>query len=601
MDRNSAIGLTLIAVLLLLYFNFFSPAPKQEVPKPARITATDTVTSSKDTLQVAATAVDSSLVRQYGQLSSYLTGTEEVVKIENSDLAITFSNKGKIKEVELKKFKTYSQKPLYLITAASNQFALKAQYEGKDIDLYRLYYQHQNERHGDTTVISYTAKISESAYLRHVYTIPPSGYQVGYQLEAKGVTGLNSEQLTYLWNDQIPLQEKDIADSRARTNVNYYTTAGSFEDLSESAKDLETETMATPVKWVAIRQKFFISSIIAKNSFSGGEVSMVVANEFDSSTVKDATVKLFIPKQDVASGKAQFNYFFGPNDYTVVKEVTDGFSRNLPLGWPPVIWVNKFLIIPIFSFLEQFISNYGIIIILLVLIVKLMLSPLSYKSYIGMAKMKLLKPELDLIKEKYGDNMTQIQAEQMKLYQQVGVSPFSGCIPLLLQMPILFAMFYFFPFSIELRQEHFLWAEDLSTYDSIMTLPFTIPFYGSHVSLFVLLMTATTLITTWQNNQISTVQGPMKSMGYIMPVIFMFVLNKFSAGLSFYYFVSNLVTFIQQTVIKRFVDEDKIKTVMDEHRKKMESGAPGTGTKSKFMSKLQEAMKASEENKKKKK
>ena len=180
-----------------------------------------------------------------------------------------------------------------------------------------------------------------------------------------------------------------------------------------------------------------------------------------------------------------------------------------------------------------------ITIILLVLFIKLLLTPLSYSSYMGMAKMKLLKPELDAIKEKNGDNAAQTQQDQLKLYQQAGVNPFSGCIPLLLQMPILFAMFYFFPVSIQLRQQHFLWAEDLSTYDSILDLPFKIPFYGDHVSLFVLLMTASTLVYQWQNNQISSVQGPMKSMGYFMPVIFMFVLNNFSAGLSFYYFVSS--------------------------------------------------------------
>ena len=283
----------------------------------------------------------------------------------------------------------------------------------------------------------------------------------------------------------------------------------------------------------------------------------------------------------------------------MLSEVTDGFSRNLYLGWPPVIWVNKFVIIPIFHFLEKFVSNYGIIIMILVIIIKLILTPLSYSSYLGMAKMRLLKPELDVIKEKNADNPTQAQQEQMKLYQEAGVNPFSGCIPLLLQMPILFAMFYFFPVSVELRQQPFLWADDLSTYDSIISLPFSIPFgYGDHVSLFVLLMTASTLVYTWQNNQISSVTGPMKSMSYIMPVIFMFVLNSFSAGLSFYYFVTNLVTFAQQAIIKRFVDEDKIKAVMDEHKKK---AATGTGTKSKFMTKLGEAMKANEEARKKKK
>jgi YidC/Oxa1 family membrane protein insertase len=275
--------------------------------------------------------------------------------------------------------------------------------------------------------------------------------------------------------------------------------------------------------------------------------------------------------------------------------VTTGFEENLSLGWPPMSWINRFVIIPVFHFLQKYLTNYGLIIILLVLMVKIILLPLSYSSYLGMAKMKLLKPEMDAIKEKNGDNMAQSQQDTMKLYKQAGVNPFSGCIPLILQMPILFAMFYFFPISIDLRQKSFLWAEDLSTYDSILNLPFTIPFYGAHVSLFVLLMTVSTLIYTWQNNQISSVAGPMKSMSYIMPIVLVFVLNSFSAGLSFYYFVSNLITFAQQAIIKRFVDEDKIKAIMEENKKK---AATGTGKKSKFMTKLEEAMKASEEARK---
>jgi YidC/Oxa1 family membrane protein insertase len=214
-----------------------------------------------------------------------------------------------------------------------------------------------------------------------------------------------------------------------------------------------------------------------------------------------------------------------------------------------------------------------------------------------MAKMKVLKPDLDIIKEKHGDDMTKVQQEQLKLYQQVGVNPISGCVPVLMQMPILFAMFYLFPASIELRQQPFLWAEDLSTYDSLITLPFVIPFgVGNHISLFTLLMTVSTLIYTWQNNQLSSVTGPMKSMSYIMPVIFFFVLNSFSAGLTFYYFVSNLVTFAQQAIIRRFVDDKKIRLILEENRKK---NAAGGGKKSKFMSRLEDAMKASEEARKK--
>ncbi|PTB90872.1 membrane protein insertase YidC, partial [Marivirga lumbricoides] len=242
-------------------------------------------------------------------------------------------------------------------------------------------------------------------------------------------------------------------------------------------------------------------------------------------------------------------------------------EENIYLGWFPISLVNKYIIINVFHVLEKFISNYGIIIIILVFLIKLALSPLSYKSYVSMAKTKVLKPQLDEIKEKHGGDMQKAQAEQMQLYQKVGVNPLSGCIPLLLQMPILFAMFYFFPSSIELRQESFLWATDLSSYDSIATLPFTIPFYGDHVSLFTILMTLSTLLITWSQGQVSSVQGPMKNIQYIMPIVFMFVLNNFAAALSFYYFVANIITFGQQTLIRRMIDEDKIKAILEENKK----------------------------------
>ena len=599
MDRNSAIGLTIIAVLLLIYFNYFSPTP----PPPAEESASELVladsaigtapiATAPSTVQAAS---DSSLIKQYGNLSSLMTGTEKTTVIENNELLVTLTNQGgTFKEIQLKKFKTYYQEPLYLVTPSSNKFSLLALYEGKEIDLYKLYYQTETRKKGDSTLVIYSAHLGEKATIRHTYSIPPTGYEIRYRLEAPGVTNLSGDVLSFQWIDQIPVQEKDLLDSRRKTTVTYYTLNDGFDDLDEASTDAESEALIDPIKWVSIKQKFFINAIIANKSFSGGEVRTNVPA--DTAVVKMASMKLFIPRQDITNGPADFRFYFGPNKYSILGSVTEGFSKNLNIGWPPIVWVNKYLIIPIFKFLEQYISNYGIIIMILVLIVKLILSPLSYKSYLGMAKMKLLKPEQDLLKEKYGDDMTKIQQEQMKLYQQAGVNPFSGCIPLLLQMPILFAMFYFFPVSIELRQASFLWAEDLSTYDSIINLPFTIPFYGAHVSLFVLLMTASTMIYTWQNNQISSVTGPMKTMSLFMPLIFMFVLNSFAAGLSFYYFISNLVTFAQQAIIKRFVDEDKIKAVMEDHKKKM---LAGDGKKSKFMTKLQEAMKASEEARKK--
>lgn len=595
MDRNSAIGLTLIAVLLLIYFNFLAPTPQPETAQPAQVTAETPEGSIKlDSLSQSNT-VDSTVMQQYGSLSSFLSGNEESTTIENNDLKIALSNRGYLKEIQLKNFKTYSQEPLYLAHGGNNTFSLVASYEGKEIDLYKLYYQVESSKKADTTLIILSAKTGESSFIKHVYSIPPTGYQIGYEIQTSGIS-LNGKNLTYRWNNKVALQEKALEDSRNKTTINYYDVNGDFDGLTETSSDLESDALANPIKWVAIRQKFFISSIIAKNSFSGGEVK-TFANLNDSSVVKDANVELFIPAEDLASKKASFHYYFGPSDYDILPDVTEGFSKNLSLGWPPMLWITKYVLIPVFKFLERFFSNYGVIIMLLVLFVKLVLLPLSYKSYLGMAKMKLLKPELDLIKEKNGDNMAQNQQDQMKLYQQAGVNPFSGCIPLLLQMPILFAMFWFFPVAIQLRQQPFLWAEDLSAYDSIATLPFTIPFYGDHVSLFVILMTGASLLSVWQNNQLSSVQGPMKSMQYVMPVIFMFVLNSFSAGLSFYYFFSTIVTFAQQAIIKRFVDEDKIMAVMEDHKKKMLAGG-GTGKKSNFMSKLEQAMKASEEARK---
>src|SRR5690606_31297925 len=427
--------------------------------------------------------------------------------------------------------------------------------------------------------------------LAHRYTIPDRGYRIRYELiNNRFADAITGDQLTFRWDHTMFPTEKDLTDTRNNTTINYYSEIDGFDHLSERSDD--SETLSDPIQWIAIKQKYFLASLIADKAFHNSVLS-ITSNPEDTSIVEKASVQLGIPKADLATGAARFTYYLGPNDYQEIGKVAEKFSRNVYLGFAPVYWVNKFVIFPVFHFLTLHIGNYGLIIIVLVLLLKLVLAPLSYRSYLSMAKMKVLKPELDEIKAKHGDDMTKIQQEQLKLYQQVGVNPISGCIPVLLQMPILFAMFYLFPASIELRQQPFLWAEDLSTYDSVINLPFAIPFgVGDHISLFTLIMTVSTLIYTWQNNQLSSVQGPMKSMSYIMPLIFFFVLNSFSAGLTFYYFVSNLVTFGQQAFIRRFVDDEKIKKILEENRRRI---AAGGGKKSRFMSKIQEAMKASEE------
>jgi YidC/Oxa1 family membrane protein insertase len=591
MDRNSAIGLTLIAALLLVYFYWFAPQPQ-----PEQKTSTVQTDSTKQSRVDAPVQSDSVLALSYGNLSAVAKGDEAFTVVETEDLKIAFSNKGGIiNQLELKHYKTYSQKPLMLVTPRTNTFSLKTTYQGKEIDLYSLFYNVTQTKSSDTTVVSFAIKLEDGSSLTQTYKIPSKGYEIAYTIQQTGLDqSLTGDNLVLGWTDIIKPTEKDLQETRIHTTVTYYSAEEGYDALSERSTDTETDVLSQKLKWVGIKQNFFVSSIIGKNTaFSGGEVRSDI-NTSDTSVVKQANLKLNIPKAALAKG-ADFKYYFGPNDYQIIGNVAPDFQRNVNLGWPPVSWINKYVIFPVFHFLTKYVANYGLIIVILVILLKLVLFPLSYKSYLSMAKMRVLKPELDEIKEKNGEDMQKVQAEQLKLYQQVGVNPISGCIPVLLQMPILFAMFYLFPASIELRQQPFLWAEDLSTYDSIIRLPFVVPFMGSHISLFTLLMTVSTLVYTWQNNQLSSVTGPMKSMSYIMPVIFFFVLNSFSAGLTFYYFVSNLVTFAQQALIRRFVDENKIKLVLDENRKK---NAAGSGKKSKFMSKLEEAMKASEDARK---
>jgi YidC/Oxa1 family membrane protein insertase len=597
MDRNSAIGFTLIAAILMAYFFWFAPPPQ----KPQTPAATETTGQAKKETVIADKPVvaDSTLSATYGGLASVMTGEEQITNIETEDLKLAFSSRGgKIVDAELKKFKTYHKAPLKLITPNNNEFKLLTQYQGKEIDLFSLFYQASESKQGDTTVITFTATLPDGAKIVNAYKIPAKGYEVGFDFNApafaKSTTG---DAFQFHWKNILRPIEKDLKETRIRSTVTYYQEEDGFDNLSETSTSVETEVLAEPVRWVGVKEKFFVAGFIAKGKpFSNGEVQTSVDLN-DSSAVKIADVRLSIPKKDLAEGTASFKFYIGPNDYQEIGDVSEDFQKNVYLGWPPVYWINKFVIFPVFHFLTKFISSYALIIIILVILLKLVLFPLSYKSYLSMAKMKVLKPELDEIKARVGEDMTKVQAEQLKLYQQVGVNPISGCIPVLLQMPLIFAMFYLFPNSIELRGQSILWAEDLSTYDSLVQLPTWIPFLDGHLSLFTVIMTISTLIYTWQNNQVSSVTGPMVYMSYIMPVIFLFVLNSFPAGLTFYYFVSNMVTFAQQAIIRRFVDENKIKTIMEENRKKNAAG--GGPKKSKFMSKLEDAMKASEEARRK--
>ncbi|WP_114778857.1 membrane protein insertase YidC [Botryobacter ruber] len=597
MDRNQAIGFGLIAVLLLAYTFFFSGTDKET--KPAQ---QPTAQVEQTTAPAPATAIDDSVAQAnraaaLGAFSTAATGEARTTTLENENIRVTFSTRGgQVEEVLLKNYKTHRGNPLILFDSESSETDISfTTNDGKTVKFSDLYFtpsEVRKDASGKTPaqVLTLRATVGEGQYIDQVYTLFENSFQLGYKLDFKGLNNMVSgNTLTLTWNDRLKQLERDIKQNRAKSTINYYTEEDGFDKLSIS-EDTETETLEKPVKWVANKQNFFTAGIIATNSFAGARLE-AATNPADSVIVKSLSSQILIPTQDVLSGKGDFMFYFGPNDYKILKNIGNDFNKNLDLGWGIFSWVNKLLIIPAFDFLENFIGNYGIIIILLVLYIKTILFPLTYKSYVSMAKMKVLKPEIDAIKERNEGDMQKTQVETMKLYSEMGVNPMSGCIPMLLQIPILFAMFNFFPNSIELRQEAFLWADDLSTYDIFARLPFEIPFYGSHVSMFTLLMTASTILYTWSNNQVNTMQGPMKFYSYLMPVIFMFVLNSFPAGLSFYYFVSNIVTFGQQAAIRKFVDEKKVRAKLEENKEKNKDKKSGPS----FAQRMQDAMRAAQE------
>ncbi len=522
--------------------------------------------------------------------------------IETNDVQVVFSNKGGVlKEVMLKKYKTYDQKPLYLLSAEHSSFQLNLPTAKGMVDLANLYFTtsatNKTLTEKDSAVVTYRLALSANQYVEQTYVVRGTGYVIDYGIQAKGV-GVANQPLSYRWQNEMLKFENDLLENRKAVTLNYYTDG--LESLSptpDSDTDAEAES---PVKWFTMKHKYFLAGLISESAPLQDVKLEANVNPSDSTIVKTLIVQGSIPAAALGNGQALYKYYMGPNDYHILGEVqAENFDENVYLGYAFLKPINEYILVPLFNLLENFISNYGLLIICLVLIVKALLTPLTYKSYVSMAKMRVLAPELEELKKKNPDDMAKQQQDQMKLYQQVGVSPLSGCVPVLATMPILFSLFFLFPNLIELRQESFLWAEDLSTYDSFLKLPFSIPFYGSHVSLFTLLMTVSSIVYAYYNNQMTPTQpGPvnMKFLSYVMPLMFMFVLNNFPAGLTFYYFVSNVVTIGQQLLIRRFVDEDKIKRILDENRIK---NASGPKKQSKFQQYLEKTLQAGEEAKRK--
>jgi YidC/Oxa1 family membrane protein insertase len=392
----------------------------------------------------------------------------------------------------------------------------------------------------------------------------------------------NQSYLNMIWAFDVNRQElKSKFGEDQNTNI-YFKYFGDDVDKLKANKSDE-KNLTTRTKWIGMKQLFFNSSIIADESFPVAQVRLSILPD-DEKYLGSFYSAISLAYEGKSSEKWGMGFYFGPNHFKTLRQYKIDLESQVNLGYSILRPINRYLIIPVFNFLREYIGNMGIVILLLTIFIKLILFPFTYKSYISQAKMRVLKPEIDEITAKFGtDKPMEKQQATMDLYKKAGVNPMGGCLPMLLQMPILFAMFFFFPSSIELRQQGFLWAHDLSTYDSILNLPFNIPFYGNHVSLFCLLMTVTTIISTYQSSQVTagaTMPG-MKSMMYIMPVMFLFILNSYSAGLSYYYFLANVITIGQTFVVRGMVDENKIRAQMQINRKK-------NPTKSKFQQRLEQ-------------
>jgi YidC/Oxa1 family membrane protein insertase len=601
MDRNQIIGIVLILGMLLGY-QLLMPKPVPET-KPQQESATTSPTP--EAVKSAEQPLDSAASRMmYGDFAAAATGQSRDIVVENPDIRVTFSTQGgRVKEVLLKNYKTYDQKPLVLLNEESSEMVLELPTNRGKVNVEKLYFETATSPRttvqGNAQTVTFKLALSPTESVEQTYTIPAKGFVVDYDLKLNGMDKLlTNNDIRFLWQDKMRQFENDMAENRKSATINYLSADENFDGLSEGAANQEA-TLEEPVQWFTIKHKYFLAGFISENSPFKKPVFKTIVNEADSSTVKTAIADVLIPIADVKAGKGNYRFYFGPNDYQMLDEVAPEFDRNVYLGYAILKPVNKYFFVPVFSFLEKFISNYGLLIIALVVFVKLLLTPLTYRSYVSMAKMRVLGPEVNAIREKVGDDMAKQQQETMKLYQQVGVSPLSGCIPVLATMPVLMALFFLFPNLIELRQKGFLWSDDLSTYDSFIKFPFTIPFMGSHLSLFTVFMTASSLAYAYYNNQMTPAQpnSPinMKAMSYVFPLMFMFVLNSFPAGLTFYYFVSNVVTIAQQLLIRNFVDEDKIKAVLEENRKKF---AKGDVKKSKFQDLLQRSLQQAEEAKK---
>lgn len=583
-DKNQIIGIALIGLIMVGFYHYTKPdeaemaryqqqrdsiaAVQQEMA--AQVVSNPTAGTAIGNEQVA-TSDSTYRTNMFGEYADYITGNEEFYTLENEQLKVTLSNKGaKVYSVELKEYLTHDKKPLILFEGEENTFNFHFfSKSNRQITTEELYFKAANAKQNS---LDFIITLADGKEMKIAYTLPEEGYLLSTSIDGKKLEKLIPRSQTVLdltWTQDIRQVEKGLEFEQRYSGL-YYKYYEDEVGFIRGSTD-KSETLSTKVKWLGYKDQFFSSVLIAENAFTSANIDQKKAVEAGYTHKMSSSIAIPIDGKDI-----NYQFYFGPNKYRTLKKVGLDLDRLVDMGRGPIRWINQVLVVNVFNFLERYIGNYGLIILLLTIFIKLIVFPFTYRSYISTAKMRVLKPEIDEINEKIpADKAMERQQATMALYKKAGASPMGGCLPMALSMPFLFAMFRFFPGSIELRQESFLWAQDLASYDAIVTWSAQIPllskFYGNHISLFTILMAATNIIYTRINQEMtastSTMPG-MKTMMYMMPIMFLFIFNKYSAGLSYYYFISTLITIAQTVFMRRLVDEDALHAQMQANKKK---------------------------------
>ncbi len=593
MDRNSVIGLVLITGILLGYSYFFGPSPEElakqaeQTEQAQKVENTDTAkidetayiaesfdTNTVDTLQLQ---LEELLAKKtFGSFYKNSTGTAKTITVTSPKATYTFNTKGgALQQVILSEYKTFNDKELSLFDPNSVDFNLVLNQDGNTINTNALYFNYQGEDNlsiaeGEEKTVVFTAGEGNDK-VTYTYVFNADSYYLDFSVRHNA-----SEASLNLFQEGFN-NEKHLETERTKSSVYYREYEEKRDYLSERSDD--EEITETELHWVAFKQDFFSTAIISRQGQLKANSKLTITPGLETDTIH---TKAYAASLALQNKESNFFLYYGPNQYDNLREKDVAeFDRIIDFGWAIFGWVNKYLILNVFQFLDATGMSYGIIILVLTLLIKLALSPLTYKNFLSSAKMRVLKPEIEALNEKNKNaDAVKKQQDTMALYRETGVNPMAGCLPMILQMPILYAMFRFFPASIELRQESFLWADDLSSYDSIMSLPFDIPFYGDHISLFTLMLAVSTFFYSKLNmgnqampqQQSGMPQINMKMMTYIFPFMMLFFFNNYSSGLSYYYFLSNVISIAQMFLIKKyFVDEVKILAKIQE-RKKQKKG-----------------------------